>query len=88
MIVYSKAGSQYLLMANNARGIMKVEAMEIDGAGGIVEKVQNEGIAGVSYKTIEDWTGIMQLDLLDPENALVLQQTEGGAMNLLSIGLP
>jgi hypothetical protein len=88
MIVYSKAGSQYLLMANSARGIMKVEAMKLDSFDGIVAKVPNQQIAGVPYKTIDDWTGIMQLDLLDPENALVLQQNEGGSMNLLSIGLP
>lgn len=88
MVVYSKAGSNYLLMANSARGIMKVEAMSLDSFDSIVAKVPNQEIAGVPYETIEDWTGIMQLDLLDPENALVLQQTEGGSMNLMSIGLP
>jgi len=67
---------------------MKVEAMKLDSFDGIVAKVPNQQIAGVPYKTIDDWTGIMQLDLLDPENALVLQQNEGGSMNLLSIGLP
>ena len=88
MIVYSKAGSNHLLMANSARGIMKIEAMNLDGFDGIIAKVPNQQIAGVPYKTIDDWTGIMQLDLLDPENALVLQESESGALNLLSIGLP
>ena len=88
MVVYSKAGSNYLLMANSARGIMKVEAMSLDSFDGIVAKVPNQEVSGVPYKTIEEWTGIMQLDLLDSENALVLQQNDGGSMNLLSIGLP
>jgi hypothetical protein len=88
MIVYSKAGSNYLLMANSARGVMKVEAMSLDGFEGIVAKVTNQEFAGVPYKTIEDWTGIMQLDLLDSNNALVLQESASGALNLLSIGLP
>lgn len=88
MIVYSKAGSDYLLMANSARGIMKVEAMNFGGAEGIIERVQGGGTKGVPYKTIEELTGIMQLDLLDPENALVLQKADNGALSLLSVGLP
>lgn len=88
MIVYSKAGSDFLLMANSARGVMKVETMNFGGAEGIVAKVSGGGTEGVPYKTIEDMTGIMQLDLLDPENALVLQKSDSGALSLLSVGLP
>ncbi|MCB1120171.1 MAG: hypothetical protein KJT03_01370 [Verrucomicrobiae bacterium] len=88
MIVYSKEGSNYLLMANSARGIMKVEAMNFEGADGIIQRVADAETRGVPYRTIADWEGIMQLDLRDPQKALVLQQKEGGSMDLLSIGLP
>jgi len=86
MVVYSKEGSDYLLMANSARGIMKVETLEFDTLPGIKEKVADK--EGTKYTTMEGWQGIEQLDLLDSANALVLQKSESGALILLSLALP
>jgi hypothetical protein len=88
MIVYQKDGKDYLLLANSSRGIMKINAGEIEKAGGITEPVSGGGKKGVSYETIESWTGIDQLDRLDPQNAVVLRRTDGGALNLESMPLP
>lgn len=86
MVVYSKAGSDYLLMANSSRGVMKVETINFDKLPGIVEKVADTG--GASFDTVADWVGIEQLDLLDANYALVLQKSESGSRSLLSLALP
>ena len=86
MVVYSKEGSDYLLMANSARGVMKVETLEFADAPGIEERIG--GIAGSKYTTVQDWEGIEQLDLLDSAHALVLQKSESGKRSLLSMTLP
>ncbi len=86
MVVYSKEGSDYLLMANSSRGIMKVETIEFDKLPSIAEKVS--GTKGAVYETVANWEGIEQLDLLDSGNALVLQKSESGARSLLSMALP
>src|SRR5688500_5475556 len=53
MIVYQKDGKDYLLMANSARGIMKIDTAQIEKAVKIEEKVDDK--KGVTYETIESW---------------------------------
>ena len=86
MIVYQKGGKDYLLMANSSRGIMKIDAAQIEKADKIEEKVDDK--KGVTYETIEAWKGIDQLDTFDKEHALVLRRNEDGAMNLEALPLP
>lgn len=87
MIVYSKDGKDFILMANSARGVMKIPAEQFAKASPITEKPKTP-TAGVGYETIEALKGIVQLDKLDDARALVLVQTEAGALNLTSIPLP
>jgi hypothetical protein len=86
MISYQKDGKQFLLLANSARGIMKIAADQITGAKGITEKVADK--QGVGYETIEAWKGIDQLDRLDDKTAVVLARGEGDALTLESRDLP
>lgn len=86
MVVYSKNGSDYLLMANSSRGVMKVETIEFDSLPSIGEKVA--GTQGAAYDTVANWEGVEQLDLLDDRNALILQKSESGVRSLLSLALP
>jgi hypothetical protein len=86
MIVYQKDGQHYILMANSARGIMKINAGQIAGSQSIEERV--DGTKGVAYETVEAWTGVNQLDQLDGDQAVVVQQIEGGDMQLVSLQLP
>lgn len=88
MIVYQKDGKDYLLLANSSRGIMKIDTDQIEKAESITEPVSGGGKKGVTYETIESWTGIDQLDRLDPQNAVVLRRAEGGSLNLESMPLP
>jgi hypothetical protein len=86
MIVYKKGGKDYILIANSSRGIMKVNTDNIEKAEGIESPVQ--GIKGLSYETIDKWTGVDQLDRLDQQYALVIRRGEGDALNLETLELP
>lgn len=86
MIVYQKDGKDYILMANSSRGIMKISTDNIEKAESITDKV--DGKKGQSYETIAAWTGVDQLDKLDPQHALVVRRGEGNSLNLESLALP
>jgi len=86
MFVYKKDGKNYLLLANNVRGVMKVDVDEIDKTNGITDRVK--GTAGLPYETITSLKGVRQLDRLDKDHALVLVQDDGGSLNLKSVELP
>lgn len=86
MVVYEKDGKEYLLLANSSRGIMKMDAAQIDDAPSIEAKVSDK--EGVTYDTIEDWKGINQLDLFGRSQALVLRSDGEDVLALESLALP
>lgn len=86
LIVYKKDGKDYLLLANSARGVMKIKTENVDKAEGIDHRIN--GTAGQPYETIASLKGVTQLDELDPGHALILIQTPTGAQNLETIALP
>ena len=85
MIVYGKGGTDYILMNNSSRGVMKMSTKEIHKFGGITEKTD---VAGLPYETIAELKGVQQLDRLDDNNAVILVQDESGSMDLKTIALP
>ncbi len=87
MIVYNKDGKDWILLANNTRGVMKISTDGIEAAGTIEEPVQGGGTKGQSFETIKEWVGVQQLDKLGDALAVVLK-ADGGAMNLESLPLP
>ena len=86
MIVYQKDGKDFLLLANSSRGVMKISTDNIENAENITDKVADK--KGQSYETIESWTGVDQLDQLDPSHALVVRRGAGNSLNLESLALP
>ena len=72
MIVYTKGGQDYILMANSARGVMKIPTAGIDTAAPITTAVKGGGTAGVKAETVKELTDVVQLDKLDDGHALVL----------------
>ncbi|MGZ0165426.1 MAG: hypothetical protein ACKVII_15995 [Planctomycetales bacterium] len=86
MIVYEKDGKDFLLMANSARGVMKISTEDIATNKGLSEKVS--GTAGQTYDTIASLQGVVQLDKLNSTSAIVLIQAESGAMQLKTVDLP
>lgn len=86
MIVYEKDGKDYLLLANSSRGVMKINADEIEKIEGIEAKV--DGTKGLSYETVQGWTGVEHLDKLDKATAVVIRKGDANAMSLESMPLP
>lgn len=84
MIVYEKDGKQFLLLANTARGVMKISTDTIDKQPALTERVN--GTAGLPYETIESLKGVEQLDKLGNSHALLLVRS--GGLNLEVIELP
>ncbi|MEK7831925.1 MAG: hypothetical protein AAB401_12605 [Acidobacteriota bacterium] len=86
MIVYQKDGKSYILMANSSRGVMKITTENIDKAEAIKARVADK--QGLTYETIEAWTGVDQLDRFDAKHVAVLRRGEGGSLNLEALALP
>jgi hypothetical protein len=85
IIVYQKDGQDFLLLANSARGVMKVAAEQITGASPITAKVADT--KGLAFEKI-DWAGINQLDRLDNRYAVVVRAGQDGAQNIETLALP
>ena len=86
MVVYQKGGKDNLLLANSSRGVMKISTDGLAEAASISEPVRDT--AGQPYEKVEGLKGVLQLDLLDKDNALVLIQAPNGSMNLETVPLP
>jgi len=89
MFVYEKNGKDYILMANNARGVMKITTDDIGEVKAITDPVPGGGKAGLTYETIEELKGVEQLDRLNEKTAIVLVRNEAnGEGSLKTITLP
>ncbi|MCA9055017.1 MAG: hypothetical protein KDA75_14345 [Planctomycetaceae bacterium] len=88
MIVYKKGGQSYVLSANSTRGVMKISTDKIDQNAGINDPIKGGGTAGQTYEKIEDWQGVVQLDKLNDDSAVVLVQRDSGDFDLKSMPLP
>jgi hypothetical protein len=88
MVVYTKGGKDYLLIANSSRGVMKVSTEGVEKVDAISEPVRDGGTKGLPYETIKAWKGIDQLDRLDEEHALVVRRSDGGSLQLETLALP
>lgn len=86
MVVYKKDGKDYILMANSARGVMKITTENIENAESINEPVKET--AGLTYEQIDSLSGVEQLDRLNDALAVVLIRTAEGSANLKSVALP
>jgi len=91
MIVYRQHGKDFVLMANSARGVMKISTENLAKTKGLTERVSNGNVAGQSYETIDALDGVVQLDKLDDTHALVvIEKDEAGVKvrSLKSVQLP
>ncbi len=87
MVVYKKDGKNFVLMANSARGVMKIATDNIKDIESIESKVADK--AGLKYETIESLKGVEQLDRLSDTQAVILSRTTpDGPATLASIALP
>ena len=86
MIVYRKNGQEFLLTANNSRGVMKVPTHTFATATPITTPVETE-TGGVPFEKVTSMTGIEQLDKLDDQSSIVIQRA-AGSLNLQVVPLP
>jgi hypothetical protein len=87
MVVYQKDGKDYVLMANNSRGLMKVALDNVGSVDPITKPIPDT--AGLSYETLKPYkNSVQQLSRLDKDNVLMLLQDDKGGFNLESIPLP
>lgn len=84
MIVYGKAGAQFILMANSSRGVMKLPTAKLDSYPGITAQTEQQG---VPYETIAALKGVQQLDKLDDKYAMMLID-DAGSLDLRAVLLP
>ena len=87
MIVYRKGNQEFLLTANNSRGVMKIPTSTFANAASITTPVDTE-TGGVPFEKIASMTGIEQLDKLDDNNSIVMARTAAGGLNLQVVPLP
>lgn len=87
MVVYKKDGKDFILMANSARGVMKISTDEIATIEGIDSRVS--GTAGLPYQTIEELKGVEQLESLGANTAVIVSRSApDGLASLSTIELP
>lgn len=85
MISYDKGGQKHILMANSARGVMKLDANNLERHGAITAQTEK---AGIPYETIAGLNGVTQLDKLDASNAVIVVAEANQPVNLKTIALP
>jgi hypothetical protein len=86
MIAYQKDGKDYLLMANTRHGVLKVSTENIDKIEGITKPIK--GTAGLKFERLTHLKGVLHLDRLDKEQALLLVKADNNGLSLESIALP
>lgn len=86
LIAYKKDGKDFLLLSNSSRGVMKISTENIAKQESISKRVS--GTAGQSYETVESLKGVVQMDRLNEGNAVVLLQSDSGALDLKTVELP
>lgn len=86
MVIYKKAGKDYILMSNTSRGVMKIPTDRFASEPGIGAPVKET--AGVAYETVSQLKGVEQLDLLDDKRALIIVRTDAGPLDLQAVDLP
>jgi hypothetical protein len=99
MVPYKKDGKEYILVANTAFGLLKVQADHLETYPTIDSPTKNPGTAGMPFEKITSVTNVKQLSQLDASNAVVLTASSGagpayapgppvGPMSLKTIALP
>ena len=81
MLTLTKDGMPYLVMANTARPVSKVDYKSINAFEGMLTEKVN-GKAGVTYTEAPALTNVLQMDKLDDGQVVILQKKAGGEIDL------
>lgn len=81
MLTLNKGDQSFLLMANTARPVSKVDFKSIAAfEGTLTEPVK--GTSGVTYTSLKDMTNVMQMDKLNDTQLVLIQKKQNGAVDL------
>ena len=84
IVTYSKGGKLFALMANSARGVMKVNLDGLASTEAIVSRVKDK--AGLTYETLADLKGVEHLDKLgDAHAVLLVRGTDGVGLQTMEL---
>ena len=85
MLSFGTGDQSYLVMANTARPVAKVEYKSIAAfEGTLTEPVK--GTAGVAYTTLSDTDKVLQMDKLNDTQMVLIQKKENGTLDLRTAG--
>jgi hypothetical protein len=84
MIAYKAGGQQYFMMANSARGVMKLSAAGLEKYEPITTPIKDK--AGIPYEVL-GLKNVTQLDKVDDANAVILVAEAGKPADLKTIAL-
>lgn len=87
MISYTKDGSDFLLLSNSARGVMKITTAGLGDNDGLSEPVRGGGAAGQGFETVDSLQGVVQMDKLNDSHAVVLMDNDG-KLDMKTVELP
>jgi hypothetical protein len=85
MVAYKKDGHEYILMANSAHGVTKLDASHLETYKAITAPTD---VTGVPFKTIDDWKNVKHLQAYDEKQALVLSDNGNSGLDLRTVALP
>lgn len=88
MIAYEKEGHPYLLVANTARGLMKVDVGNVAAQEAINEPVPDGGTKGLPFEKLDAMVGVVQLAKVGDSHCLVLSESPTKELRLATIELP
>jgi len=84
MVAYKKDSREYILMANSAHGVTKLDASHLEAYKPITAPTD---ITGVPYQSLTGWKNVRHLQAYDDKSVLVLSDDDGG-LNLRTVAVP
>jgi hypothetical protein len=90
MIAYKQNGKDYFLMANSARGLMKVDAAKLVGGPALTKAVAGISVGksgDAPYQTLSDMHDVTQLAKVDDKQAVIVVAS-GKSSALQTIAMP
>ena len=84
MVAYKKDGHEYILMANSAHGVTKLDAAHLETYQAITKPTD---VTGVPFQTVDTLKDVRHLQAYDDKQALVLSEANGG-LDLRTVALP
>jgi len=88
MIPYEKDGHPYLLVANSARGLMKVEVANIASQEALNAPVPDGGTEGLSFEKLDSIEGVVQLAKIDDSHCLMISESPSKQLRMTTFVLP